>query len=713
MKGVEQQAQPVCMSSFFFEQLASLISDHPSQESEPTSATVHPSFVTASNKISRVLWDFMAPASYREDVMSFLQDEHHRTQELKSEVGEAWLRVEKLIAQNKIRRAFLDEERIYEQLQGVQSMCFWAAEDIARRFKLDVSIGKEDESHLTALKEARITLDFSVLPRNAPNELAEVPDPGHVSSGLATPLPSVNESDTPVLACRARVARRLSDKTLMNPSKRPYCIRRLFSPILQKRDKLPKHFTRFLNDLQQIQSNKLPSIEAMLQSSILFNTPLHVPFQVIAQFITRDLTLPNTFEAMEGKLVEQYDFVKGSVDQLCEFLETASSNPTNIDLLGEEERSAMARQMWDLLFKELEAHKEGYRSIHEGYTELTVAATEHFDKLSTHLDNTAALARQSMEQMQADAALCVEAIERSGSQIVNLVERATSEFEKDLATLEESIRAKSFILSKSEAAQEKMARRVREVVKELYVEQAKYTRVSQELLQDQLSLAQLRASHKQLREAVATRYEMVSTAKQKSKELQQMLDAAEAAQGDLLSACRQEIERQRNDAFYRRCRVVRYAVDNVQWWSRCVGDMAYIYEARYRALDGKSKAASWQTHYLLAAEKDWAVGNLLEVRPEMTEVQKRRLEVQDMANAVEIDMPTGTLPISNSTRLTDTTSGVDQSRKLMVILDGPQRVNRAVPTLRKYKTNKNHLRGEVMDEAPVVQAVPAIADATD
>ncbi|CCW71306.1 unnamed protein product [Phytomonas sp. Hart1] len=335
------------------------------------------------------------------------------------------------------------------------------------------------------------------------------------------------------------------------------------------------------------------------------------------------------------------------------------------------------------------------------------------ETLTTRLDRTATFVRENMQQMHADAASCVEAIERSGLQMLTLVETITNEFDKNLAVLEESIRAKSFSLSKSEAAQEKMARRVREAIKELYVEQSKYSRLSQELLQDQLSLAQLRTSHKQLWEAVTTRHEMVPDPKQTRKEFQEILDTAEAVQEDLLSICRQEIGRQQSDAFYSRCRVVRYAVDNVQSWARCVGDMAHIYDARCRALEDKSKVGSWQSHYLLATEKDWAVGNLLEVRPEMVEVQKSRLEVQEMANAVDIDMPNGTLPISRSSRHIDTASGVDQSRKIMEILDGPPRVNKLVTTLRKYKTDKNRSHEEVPEETSVVQAAPPITYAAD
>lgn len=683
MKRRTRRPEPTRVTPYFFQQLgASLSPDSSTGDEAPGAQLVAP--VTRVKPMDAALWRHYTPEAYRDAFLHFVGEENTTTASLEEQVAQMWAKVEDVIARNKVRRELLQDDHLEPLLQDMGRMSFWTAEDIFKCFDFDVSMSVGDQNTeplVTSLSPgdtdtkdaqerqqiaqgARITLDFSV-------------DMVGAAAGGGAPDDGDGERAAgPQTGMHHAHAWRTSDADLLNPSKRPHCLRRLFAPLLQKRDQLPKSLTLLLADVQIVQSTQLPALEESIERGIFFNIPLYIPFQLISTCITRYLTQENPTAEMEVDQLRAFGPVREAVQRLESYVaEKTAQMKEKGEEVSLEQCCEVAEGMWGLLFDELETHKRVHRMAMDGYDAMTECASITEASLTTSVDTCDEISRQSLAQLQSDASLCADTITEVGQQVLRIAEDTGREYETNQARLRQSIHSKAVYLQKSEARQEKLARRVREAMKDLYQEQLTYEETTQEYLQDRLTLAQLEASHAQLRQFIQSRHDAAVNAEHHAAEVRRLLTDAVSSRTNLMVACRQHLGRMQTESFYRRNRIMTRIVDNAKQWSRCVHDVCHIYESRYSELEDKTNL-SWQLEYLVAGERNQAVNNLTDLRPELMHVQEAWASIVTTLQSLEIDVPSPAEQVAQR----DTAF-----RAALVQLDGPPKVQRKTTTLRQHR----------------------------
>jgi len=335
-------------------------------------------------------------------------------------------------------------------------------------------------------------------------------------------------------------AYRMPNAELLNPSKRPRCLRRLFAPLLQKQEQLPKNLTLLLAEVRKCQAKMLPSLEELLQDCSMFHIPLHLPFQMIAHFIQRYLTKERSTVAMvasqaEEKLVEA---MKRESPALQSFLRAHGQEEDPLDRLPTVERHRLAQEMWKSILASLTQHRDRHYTFLQDFSHLTTTSQSELHTMTHALADCTEASSVAMGQLEQDAKECVEVIKGMTMKTLRTVEEIRSEFRTEEDALRASLDRKLYRLQRSEAEQERLARRAREAVKAWMNEQLQYEETAQEVFQERLALAQLQTSYTQLQRSLQTCYAEALATDKRATQIRRMLKKSEKARQFLLTACR-------------------------------------------------------------------------------------------------------------------------------------------------------------------------------
>eukprot|EP00796_Vickermania_ingenoplastis_P010745 gene10745-7473_t len=668
--------------------------------------------VTRHRRIDERLWDSFTPITYKDELVEFVSVEHGRTRALAQELQAMWEQVEALMERNAVRQAALKDDH-KKQLEALQRTVFWTAEDVLQRYKLDLTLPTqllrvkgggadkpcaaqgEDNSASSSSNaslfqqmtpEAHIQLHFDMNEANrscesstgtsAGGSAAELPisrNSSKVGEALSSTQPGLGKPE----AIRQTTARKAkaytkSKEELLDPTQRPHCLRRLFAPLLQRRDQLPKNLTVMFAEIQKCQTEVLPKLEESLANCSMFQIPLHVPFQMIAQYITRYLTseMP-TLPLEEQQKNKDMAAMRKQVAELKDFILEEGRSEAALDRLPVRERHDLAQTMWQKLLAELRTHRELHHKYLQHYEAMTDCSSTALTKLKAALDDCDRCSAQALEQLVNDAKESISVIQNMAEKIKDVVREVESAFGRDRTILEASLASKEYKMEKSAALQERLARRVREAVKEYFAEQMNYEELSQEVYQERLALAQVTTSYDQVKHAVKTCYEEAIASDARAVKIQKMLKKSERVRAHMVTACRQHVGRLETDDLYRRHRIADNCAANMLEWSRCLGDIVAVYQDRFEGISSKGKV-SWQMDYLVAGERAWAVDNFTEGREELIKLDQRMDEIKRLYRELDDELPPLVPGYSSET---------EAVRTSMRNIDGPLNVQRQLPHL--------------------------------
>jgi hypothetical protein len=528
------------------------------------------------------------------------------------------------------------------------------------------------------------------------------------SSGAAAAAAVVGPTPLP----RAK-AWTTSTKELLDPCARPHPLRRLFAPLQRDRATLPKWTTLLLNDAHAVQQGKLPLLEEGLQSCVLFKIPLHRPFLAARAALQECATQKRSAPEVEAGQVTAYRqveqlakrvaaFVKGQQQQQQTPRAGAEGNgvaggtaPSSLaspgngtpvsrgDAAGTEddvvedvgERWATAETLWTMLLTELDACKRFLADAVPRCSELHCAVSREAGAVQAALVQQRASCEAMLSHMKAEARTCAEVLTRNGQRTLAAVAEMEERYTPDQARLVSAIARRKAELRQLEAQQEKNVRRVREALKACFVDQIKYEEASQALLQDQLTLAQLEASHHQLRQAVQVRHEGALMSEKHAAQLSQLLEDADAVAHDFFVACDAHTRRMTDEDYFIQCRLLDQCTQVLQQRCRCLHAIAALYDQRYATLEARA-GGSWQLQFLLSGERDWAVQNLADVRAEFAALERDWETVRAMRCEMEMD------PVELDSLVK--TAEWAEVRATVLRLDAPAALQRRLPTLRAH-----------------------------
>lgn len=676
-----------------------------------------PARVTSNAEADAAMWHGFTPAPFRHRFEHLVRSESAQTEALRRAVDAAWRDVERIQARNTARRAALDELLANPSApwrEEVRGKLYWTAKDIVQRYGFEVDMRHRGAAAAEAadrggpvLEENRVTLDFSVV-RDGARVEGQHPSGGGGGAGEAVAEVECEDGEEPADAAtgtgRAAASHmspaspsREEAADLLNPCLRPHFLRRLFAPLQQARPSLPKWTSLLLTDVHGVQKAVLPDLEARVQACVLFKVPLHRPFLEARAALQTCALQTRTAPDVERRQVAAYRQLEQHGRLWVDFVE-AHAGPAAAVAAAVEAEAVMTRggpmphvpdaeaevadlaqrwltaeALWTLLLDELDTCKRFCADALPGRVRLGEAVTSEMTTIAeavrTHRDKCAS----TVSGMTADAEACAELLHRNGQRIVTAVDEMESTFTSERDRLRDCIAARESLLGKLAGQQEKSARRVREALKGFFMEQLQYEEASQALLQDQLSLAQLEASHTQLRTAVQVRHEGAVEGKKHAAALLTLLKDGDAAVQQLFDACEVHYRRLETDNYYIQCRLVDQCTAALQQRCRCVQAMATLYEQRYDDIEARA-GDSWQLQFLVSGERDWAVANLSDVRAELTQLERDWGTLCAMRLELELEA----VPL-------DPHRGTPEWQALMTTLrhlDAPSSLQRRLPTLR-------------------------------
>lgn len=669
--------------------------------------------VTKDNRINHLLWEHFSPDVYKKSLISFVSTEHGQAVKLAKELEDMWAQVEAAQARNKARAAVLhsDPDPLQEQLAPVKEQSFWTSEDVLRRYGLDLTLPsaleeltctkqaatsirppaavETGEPYTHLMSEAHVKLQFDVYGADAVKAASQIESKAEVGSAPSLSSPtsksshsnsqSANEIDhsrgaAASLPTKAKAYGKTKEE-LLDPSQRPYCLRRLFAPLLQKKGMLPKNLTILLSEIQKHQKESLPKLEEVLSDSRMYRIPLYIPFQMLSRYISSHLSHDMPTVALEEQVVKdqkQTEEMKQYLAELHTFiLENGSEGQA--DQLAPTKRVVIAREMWERLLEALNKHHRLHDRWKEHYHEMTRCSAEKMKEIREALERCDQASSEALEQLVAESKECAAVMDEMTSKIKHVVSEMENHYLQDKQSLSASLTSKRYKLQKSEVLQEKLARRVREAVKEYFTEQIHYEEMAQEVFQEQLALAQLEASYEQVRAAVNSWNNEAVEGDRRTASIQWMLKRSEKVRQSMLTSFRQHIGRLETEDYYRRHRVADHCANNMRTWAQCLNDIVGVYEDRFDGISEKG-SRSWQLNYLIASERDWALGNFLEGREELTILDRRIEEIKGMYRELDAEVPT-LIPDSNAPEAIEI-------RTAMREIDGPPNVQRNLPRLR-------------------------------
>ncbi|KAK7194849.1 hypothetical protein NESM_000405800 [Novymonas esmeraldas] len=658
-----------------------------------------PARVTPDAAADALLWRDGTPSTFRHTFVEFMQQESARTESLRRAVTAAWEDVERQQHRNSARRAALDDLLADGDAAAwraeVRGRLYWDAADIVQRYGFEVGVDSATTTGAAAADDGgeRIQLDF-----------APVHSCTGGGSGGGDEEEEEDDDGAGRVAATARSATTAAE--LLDPCARPHFLRRIFAPLQRARASLPAWATLLLRDLHEVQTSALPDLEKRVRELVLFKVPLHRPFFDARAALWACVDQQRSAPAVEAARVTAFrqlerhgllwtEFVAAhapaaaavaaaaSAEQqmreggLAVTTTTAAAAAEADGVMDLTHRWATAEALWTLLLDELDTCKSFFADAIPSHDAVRANVAAEAAAVARAVDEHRRRCTATSAAMSADAAACAELLHRNGRRIVAAVAEMEDTFAEERDRLAQAITDGAARLRRLEEQQEKSARRVREALKALFTEQLQYEEAAQALLQDQLTLAQLEASHGQLRKAVELRHHGAVEGKRYAAVLMRLLDDGTVAVRKLFSACDAHCRRVAHDDYFTRCRLVDQCTAAVQQRCRCVHAMAALYEQRYAALEARTGNA-WEREFLLSGERDWAVANLRDVRAEMALVEHDWRQV--CALRAELDLEPAPL---------DAHRGTDEWRSLMSTLrhlDAPPSLQRRLPTLKTHTT---------------------------
>lgn len=606
------------------------------------------------------------PPAVRHVCTSITDDEATFTAHLEMKVKDAWHTVESMLERNRSRVHRLETE-VDAALDDMDSVTFWTVDGVREQFMQN---NTEDETSSTVTtrvttvdgaagcSELRSMLSSSSIADALHTPLRSDDNPASVSKMLSKQLSlskiRLKKDHRSTLKSNGEAARDLVGDSVSG-AHHAAPLRRLFRDMLSRRRELPKELTILLNRIESMQKKELPALESQLEESSL-EVPIHVPLARVALLLHRAFTKPS-----RGAL-EEDAFLSAMRPLLNELDESYASlrGLWNAEDMTSTRKADATEAMWTSLLTELATRKD----VHQDCDVILESVALCERELSTILSSSMETCREQIErdfrEIEADAST----VEGSATATLAQAEAAKGALEvahrEDRMSIDTALQGVKFQISSSLQAQEKCARRVREAYKELHREQIKHEQLVANYLHLKTVSKQVDASAAQLHGLVASKLERASAAKSTSSHLQTIITSTRDACNTLLLECEQHAARVNTEEYFRKCRVVGYAADNLAKWLRCANDVASLYAAREEAVRTKSDS-SWQLAYLLTHERQRCLGNLEAVRNEVRVIDKAWESLQDRLRALQ-------LPIPNVDRM-DRTEDAAQMRMVLASID--------------------------------------------
>ncbi|ESL09032.1 hypothetical protein TRSC58_03255 [Trypanosoma rangeli SC58] len=633
--------RPTRASVYFFEQLLPPTVTSCSPEAHASSSDHADMGETVSEAVAAILKESFSPSETAALLQRCTDVEQVSSEALEGLLEAAWTRVEDIMARNKQRRRAIEEE-LPQSLAEFDAYKFWTPEVAAAHFNFPTpeefglcsSEAVEDKGEAGTSRLLADTVepaDHNVGFSNEPPQ-----DSADAASSVAAAAAAAAAAGAPATAVapgqrRAKVWTK-TEKDLLDPSKSPHCLRRLFAPILQRRQELPKTLTLLLNAIQRVQSKGFPEIEALIEKGY-FHMPLHRSFLHISSFIMRYLSEGSRGEDRELAFADVYKPAsvkfKEAWETLREMGGKGGAASSTHDTAAEMVYSTLLNELWERKV----LHTDCDNAL-QSITEDTTQQLDRMDKGLQECDGESLRVLASLEQnARAYMDKLREAIERTKATRAEI----HAEYQRDHDRLQSSLQAKLYQAKKSEDAQEKLARRIRETTKEWYTEQLKYERLMQEVIAETLALRQLDHSHDQLEAFLDERW-LTSESEQKLRWVTDSLRQSQELRSELIAQCRQHIDRLKTDEHYRRCRMVGYATENALQWSRCLHDLSHLYEGHYDTIATKCEA-SMQLRYLLAYEKNLVVKDMHQLQREFSLLENNWAKLTSLQEELELPVP--------------------------------------------------------------------------
>jgi hypothetical protein len=511
------------------------------------------------------------------------------TQRASTAMDEAWAQVERVMALNKQRDACLTQ--FHDSLAHFATVDFWTPETIATEFNLVAAVLEQNEALATmnAGTTSPMSAALSVVSTLQPKELD-----GRSTAADAAHFAPAADRHAP--------------------------IRRCFANILRKRQEAPVEFTLLMKGIEQLQQRVVPIEDRMNQSK--FKLPLHVPFHVIAQLITRTLLPQPTGVSLEEWLKKE---IKPRLDALYARYVALDGCVEPKAIYGQLEEEAAERKKFhemslDIIHKAV--HVE--TSMREAFTTGQKNAVRQCDEALSYVRNAAKKVTDSSKSLVDE----VEAIEAKGVKDAN---EAIEELEKDWKNVE-------FKVSKSRKNQETLVRQIRESMKALKAEQTKHELAMQEAIDVKLRLARVEEAKRQFVDACHARRAVLGDAHDACLFVNDVISdvAAEVKAG--LTLCQQHVSRMLAEENFRKIRIATLPMHNARDWYRAMGDLARI-RAHRRDEIRQRMEGSWQLEFLLGQEEQAHSAVLAEYETELTHIQTQWARLTSLLVDLEVHVP--------------------------------------------------------------------------
>jgi hypothetical protein len=499
------------------------------------------------------------PTSVADSLSSIHELEHGETERVGTMLDTAWQHVERVLELNRQRDEVFDGLRT-QLSEAFRHVTFWTPESIGEEFNL-TPVGLDAMGSNVALPDS---------------DLAEIESPRSVASGT-----SGRASGKPGLdgTSKASVAAHYAPAAeVMAP------IRRCFASILRKRPDAPKEFTLLMRGLEELQHRVVPIEERM--SASRFKLPLHIPFQSIAQLVTRTLLPQQT-----GLDLEQW-FTTEIKPKLAEL------HAAYLALEREQDPSA--------IYSQLETEAAERKRFHDVCIELIGRAVETEGVMRTtfteaHRDTTKRC-DEALAYVRGQATNVTNSSKALVEEVDAVEARGRAEALSEADTLKAQLKEAEYRVKKSRKAQEVHTRQVREALKALSKEQVAHEVAVRETAELSMRIARLEEAQAQFTASCKERRLLLADAHEACLFVNDVISDITDEVRTGLQLCQQHISRVLSEENFRKIRVATQPMHNAREWYRCVGDLLKIREHRRDHLRERMQG-SWQLEFLLRQEE--------------------------------------------------------------------------------------------------------------
>nr|CCD16200.1 unnamed protein product [Trypanosoma congolense IL3000] len=627
MKKRRPVPQPTRISGYFFQHLTNPDVRTPDNRTD-TARTER-----TKEEVTRLLSVSYTPEGLDTLMKSRSAVEQEQIQELEELLDASWRRVEEIIERNKDRRRIL-EEGIPQAIDAIKNTTFWTDEDVERWFNIKVSpyyavhgrgtIG-DGSVACSSVKDCDVLSGVTSSHEEPSLELR-----GGCSPIDESPARDGCDGTSVLPGMHHAKAWKMTDRELLDQSKVPYCLRRLFAHLLRRRDEFPKSATLLFNAIQKIQAERLPLLEEVMQT-VPFSLPLQRPLGCISSFVEKFfIKEPNVrdLDLAFSSLFKQSDKVlRDAYEKLHELRCTADANTERVD---------HAAVIYETLLNELRQRKSLHDEYSESMSSISTRAAVELGEMELALKECDNASKRALDTIEEQTKTYVDELRGATAHRSAVIEEINTFYEQDRARLHSSLQRKKHRARKSEEIQEKCARRIREAIKELYLEQIKYGELTQEIIAESSLLEQLDNSYTQLSNAMQRSISVIEGGNVPL--LVNSLRQSEETRVNLIEQCHRHINRLRKDEHFRQCRLTAYAKDNALCWYRCLSHLASIYGSHFDVLDEKCNI-SMQMRYLLSYERDCVSDDLNQVRKEMLFLDAKWKDISNFLEELDEPVP--------------------------------------------------------------------------